>query len=185
MQSDSPRKSKLLLSGLPGSGKTTLIERLIAEIGMPASGFTTREIRDAGRRVGFEIVGLSGCREVLAHTEMKSIHCVGKYRVDINALERVLGLELHSASAQPVVIDEIGKMELLSQKFRSYIIELWRSERLVIATIMSAPNAFCDRLKADKNTVMLKLNYGNREEVLARLRAFVSSPGPSRGRNEN
>jgi len=173
MESNIAMKSKVLVSGLPGCGKTTLIERLLAESDISAGGFTTKEIREAGRRVGFRIRGLTGGPEILAHTTLQSSYRVGKYFVDINALERTIESEFQGGLPQLVVIDEIGKMELFSQQFRVVIDQFWRTDQPVIATIMSAPNAFCDRIKADKNTVMLELTRGNRDEVYARLRNFV------------
>ena len=63
----------LLLTGKPGVGKTTLIREVIQSL-LPegsltrdrvrgegeAGGFFTREIRERGREVGFEIETLSG-----------------------------------------------------------------------------------------------------------------------------
>jgi nucleoside-triphosphatase THEP1 len=49
-------KSKnILITGLPGCGKSTLIERIVRKLERPAIGFFTREIREKGRRVGFSI----------------------------------------------------------------------------------------------------------------------------------
>jgi nucleoside-triphosphatase len=50
---------RLLIAGRPGSGKTTAVSRLAAllrEAGLPVGGFVTTELRERGRRVGFEIV---------------------------------------------------------------------------------------------------------------------------------
>jgi nucleoside-triphosphatase THEP1 len=175
MESKTSTKSKLLVSGLPGSGKTTLIEKLLAESEVTACGFITKEIREDGRRVGFTILGLSGREETLAHVDIESGYKVGKYRVDIAALERTIESEFCGVKSRFVVIDEIGKMELFSQQFQSLISRLWRTNMPVIATIMSARNAFCDRVKADKNSVILELKRDNREDVYTRLRNFTES----------
>jgi nucleoside-triphosphatase THEP1 len=175
MESKTTTKSRFLVSGLPGSGKTTLIEKLLMESKVTSCGFVTREIREDGRRVGFTILGLSGKEETLAHVGIESDHRVGKYGVDIAALERIIDTEFSDDRSQLVVIDEIGKMELFSQRFQSLINRLWRSDRPVVATIMSARNTFCDRIKADKNSVILKLKRDNREDVYTRLRNFTES----------
>jgi nucleoside-triphosphatase THEP1 len=175
MESKATNKSKFLVSGVPGCGKTTLMEKLIAESEMTACGFVTREIREDGRRVGFMILGLSGREETLAHVSVESGYRVGKYRVDVAALERTIESEFSNDRSELVVIDEIGKMELFSQQFQSLINRLWRSDRPVVATIMSAPNAFCDRIKADMNSVVFELKRDNRDDVYTRLRNFTES----------
>ncbi len=47
----------LLLTGLPGVGKTILVRRVLARLdALRVAGFTTEEIRKGGRRLGFRIV---------------------------------------------------------------------------------------------------------------------------------
>ena len=60
------KRKNLLFTGVPGCGKSTLIERIIEELGRPACGFFTREMREGGRRVGFSITTLDGRSGILA-----------------------------------------------------------------------------------------------------------------------
>ena len=46
---------KLLVTGPPGVGKTTLVTHLCQEL-ENCAGFYTEEIREAGKRSGFDIV---------------------------------------------------------------------------------------------------------------------------------
>ena len=49
----------VLLTGFPGCGKTTVVRRGIQRLrDLQLAGFYTQELREAGRRVGFEAVGL-------------------------------------------------------------------------------------------------------------------------------
>jgi nucleoside-triphosphatase len=68
----------ILITGLPGVGKTTLVRGLATRLASyEPAGFYTEEIRDAtGKREGFRIVTLSGRRLVLSHIEF-----VGRKRV--------------------------------------------------------------------------------------------------------
>jgi nucleoside-triphosphatase len=175
MVSDAPGRTKVLITGTPGCGKTTLVERLMSQLDMQVCGFITKEIRENKRRIGFRIDGVSGCSETLAHTCIRSRHRVGKYGVDLAALDRIVESEFSGDLAPLVVVDEIGKMELFSERFRDTIGKLWQSTQIVVATIMSAPNAFCDRLKADKNTMTYRLNQKNRDEVFSEVGNFVNS----------
>lgn len=56
---------KLLLTGSPGCGKTTLTRQIVAEFCLPAGGFYTQELRAIkGERLGIE--GAPANREPLA-----------------------------------------------------------------------------------------------------------------------
>jgi len=51
--------NNLLLTGHPGCGKTTVLERALEHLGdLRLAGFVTLELREHGQRVGFEAVGL-------------------------------------------------------------------------------------------------------------------------------
>jgi hypothetical protein len=57
----------------PGVGKTTVARRLVTLLrraGVPAGGFTTAELRTAGRREGFLVEAASGPRARLAHVDL-------------------------------------------------------------------------------------------------------------------
>ena len=57
----------LLVTGRPGSGKTTVIGRIIALLPFDtATGFVTREVREGGVRRGFAIQTLDGRTAPLA-----------------------------------------------------------------------------------------------------------------------
>src|SRR5262245_9707116 len=47
---------KVLLTGAPGSGKTTLVREVVRELDPSrVAGFTTEEIREGGERLGFRV----------------------------------------------------------------------------------------------------------------------------------
>src|SRR6266568_7632459 len=112
-------KQKVLLTGRPGCGKTTLIKALLNDLARPAGGFYTEEIRERGVRVGFKLVTLDGKEAVLAHINFKTRERVGKYGIDLSALETVGVAAVREAvrARLLVVIDEIGPMEIRSAIF--------------------------------------------------------------------
>ena len=65
----------ILLTGLPGSGKTTLIRNVLSELPgwIRCAGFFTAEVREGRERTGFEIVTLDGCKGPLASSRLKSL----------------------------------------------------------------------------------------------------------------
>ncbi len=142
----------ILLTGPPGSGKTTVVERTLGLLpDLKPGGFITREIRGpTGERMGFEIRTLGGKVAILAHVSIsKSPYRVGRYGVDIRAFEETGVAAIREAveNADFVVIDEIGKMELFSSAFRDAVHVALRSPRPVLATLMMRSHPFADAIK--------------------------------------
>jgi nucleoside-triphosphatase THEP1 len=127
---------KILFTGLPGSGKTTLISRIVQQLRIPLTGFFTREIREEGKRVGFSINTLDGKQAILAHINVSGQYRVGRYGV---VLENIEGVAVPSmipkGPQESVVIDEIGKMECLSSLFRKTLLDILDMPNTVIGTI--------------------------------------------------
>jgi nucleoside-triphosphatase len=178
---------RILLEGRPGSGKTTLARRIVAglrERDIPVTGFTTEEIREAGKRVGFAIETVEGELGTLAHVEFAGPPRVGKYGVDLDALER-LAIPVMRAVQALVLIDELGKMELASRPFREAVERLFASTANVVATVHAFRHPLTDELKARPDVDRLQVTATNRDD-LARLlvRKLVDMSGQRSGRDE-
>jgi nucleoside-triphosphatase len=175
----------ILLTGSPGCGKTTLIRRAVELLPGPVGGFYTQEIREGRARKGFEMVTLDGQRGVLAHVNIAGRKRVGKYGVDISVLD-VLGVEAIERSAQErgvVVIDEIGPMEILSDRFRQAVLKALDSDAVVLGTIVKRSTCFTDRIKSMPGVTVLELRRGDQEAALSRVLALLQErlePGVER-----
>jgi nucleoside-triphosphatase len=162
---------KVLLTGRPGCGKTTLIKRVVKKLARPAAGFYTEEIRKKGARVGFKIVTLDGKESPLAHVDFKTTERVGKYGLDLSALETV-GIEaLRTAvrARQLVVIDEIGPMEIRSPIFRDVVNEAFNSGAPILATITARSFPFTDAIKKRDDVTMIEVRRNNRDQLVSEL----------------
>ena len=159
----------LLLTGLPGLGKTTAIRRVVAQLGSRAGGFYTEEIREAGRRTGFRLVALDGPEGVLASVNTSGPYRVGKYRVHRDDLDRVGVAALERAIEQPevsvVVVDEIGKMELFSLAFRDAVLAALESPKWVLGTVMAGAHPWVDAIKRRPDVTVVELTRANRETL--------------------
>ncbi|TRY92574.1 hypothetical protein DNTS_029574 [Danionella cerebrum] len=138
----------VFLTGIPGVGKTTLVkkvyEALLLSSGVSVSGFYTEELRERGRRLGFDVVTVSGGRGPLARVSSESATSgrdfrVGQYVVDIQSFES-LTLPLFrnicdGSGTRLFVLDEIGKMEMFSKMFIRAVREALDSSYSILGTI--------------------------------------------------
>lgn len=156
--------TKLLLEGRPSTGKTTVARAVVeslVERGLSVSGITTEELRAAGRRVGFSVEAIGGDRATLAHVDFDGPPRIGKYGVDVAALERI-ALPALVREADVIVIDELGKMELASEAFRAAIEGLFEGDVPILATVQAFEHPFTDALKARPDVAILRVTRSNR-----------------------
>ncbi|MCK5414629.1 MAG: NTPase [Thermoplasmata archaeon] len=163
---------KLLLTGRPGVGKTTLVERVVVKVkdSIRCSGFITQEVRaESGARVGFDIVTLDGRVAPLARKGMKEGPRVGDYRVDLKSLERIAVPSIEDPTAQVIVVDEIGLMELKSSLFKDALLDLLGDVRPLLGTIRLQKEPFCDMVKARPGVEVVDVTYDNRDALVEML----------------
>ena len=166
-----------LLTGKPGTGKTSLIKQVAADLKDRAGGFYTEEVRSGGIRLGFRLVTLDGQEAILAHVDIRSPHRVSKYGVDIAALDRVGVAALRRAAGQSelIIIDEIGKMELFSDNFRAAVREIINGDKKVLGTIMLAPHPWADEIKRHPQVKLIEVTRDNHQRVLEDISNWLAS----------
>jgi nucleoside-triphosphatase len=171
-------KAVYLLTGQPGTGKTSLIKEAVAGIKGRAGGFYTEEIRSRGVRQGFRLVTLDGKTATLAHVNIDSPCRVSKYGVDTDSLDKVGVSALTQAARECdlVVVDEIGKMELFSPKFRETVQNIINSGKKVLGTIMLHPNPYADAIKRQPQVNLITVTRANHDQVLKELKDWLNAP---------
>ncbi len=168
---------KILLTGPPGIGKTTVIRKVLDRLKLPVGGFYTAEIRERGKRVGFKIIGLNGEEDVMAHVDFPGPR-VNKYGVNVAAFDRVGPSALDEAvrTGRLVIMDEIGMMELLSVAFQQRVIAVLDADTDVLGVIKQHSNPFTDKIRAREDVEIMTVTQKNRdrlpEEVAARFAGY-------------
>jgi nucleoside-triphosphatase len=166
----------LLVEGRPGVGKTTLVRRALGSpLPGKAAGFFTKEKKEENRRTGFEIETLDGKKGVLASADGRPGPRVGRYTVNMRDLEEIAAASIEEGlgDSEILIIDEIGTMELSSERFRDAITRAFDSRARIVATIRAGGSAFTQRLKDRNDTRVLALTESNRDEVLKKVIGFL------------
>lgn len=171
----SAENQKILITGLPGCGKTTLCNRAIDSLKgvYNIGGVVSTEIREGGSRKGFKIIDILTKEEgILAHINQKTGPRIGKYRVNLNDLDNVGVNAINNAikKCDVVIIDEIGPMELCSNRFIKAIKDAFDSEKSVLVTIhYRSKHPVVENIKEREDVALYKIDENNRNEMLNKI----------------
>jgi nucleoside-triphosphatase len=179
------KKRLLLITGSPGSGKTTLLLKAIETLkarGHSVGGMISREVRACGTRVGFEVLDLgSGRRGWLAHVNQKQGPRVGRYRVNLEDLNDIGAGAIFKAvdNFDIIAIDEIGPMELYSDRFKEAVKRAVESRKFMIGTVhWKARDKFTEEVKAREDAEICRITYENRgtlhETIVEKAAEFLA-----------
>ncbi len=172
------QRKNLLLTGLPGVGKTTVIRKVLSLLpsGLKVGGFFTEEVREGGERVGFQIVTVDGQKAWLARKGFLSPRKVGKYGVNVEAIESVIIPVLDKAIEQAdlIVVDEIAKMELSHPAFAEIVWRCLESSKPVLGTIQRSNLPFIERVKARADTQIFEVTKENRDILPEKIVAVLA-----------
>ncbi len=157
----------ILITGYPRTGKTTLIKKLLEKLEATRAGFYTEELcKNNRQRVGFQIKTIKTKQTgLLAHVAIKSNWQVGRYYVQLPEFERLVIPELQ-ITADVIVIDEIGKMELLSEPFREQLLKNLAKGNVLATITKKGGGKFVQQIKERPDVQLLEITIKNRDALL-------------------
>ncbi|UCE75645.1 MAG: AAA family ATPase, partial [Gammaproteobacteria bacterium] len=136
--------------------------------------FYTEEIRAAGLRQGFRLATFKGEESVIAHVDFRQRYSVGKYGVDVAAIDRLADASLAiAADIDLYVVDEIGKMECLSPRFGAAIRALLDSDKPLLATVAKQGGGLIEEVKRRPEAVLWEVTRSNRDSLVADLLGWL------------
>lgn len=161
----------LLLTGVPGVGKTFVIKRVAESLSVQhLGGFYTEEIREVGVRQGFRLRSFDEREWLIAHVDLAMHYRVSKYGVDVAAIDAAAeALLIPKPGLVTYLIDEIGKMECLSARFISDMRRLLESDKTIIATVGKKGAGFIAEIKQRSDCILWEITYENRGSMPARV----------------
>lgn len=110
--------NRIAVTGSPGVGKTTLVQKVVAVMNCRVGGVLARDKKFKDRRVGFELLDLATGATGMLADETGDGPQLGKYRVRLDDLEKIGAKAVENAvNCDLIVVDEVGPMELSSHSF--------------------------------------------------------------------
>jgi nucleoside-triphosphatase len=163
----------ILITGMPRSGKSTLLKNVVLEFSNKV-GFVTNEVRKDDERTGFEIELFSGKKIMLADVNFSSPYKVSRYFVDLHNLDYVLPKITLFKDNDLLYLDEIGQMELFSDKFKEVVLKFLTSTNICLATLSKVySDDFTQALKNRNDVILVEVTEGNRNEQVKFVRDLI------------
>ena len=140
-----------VLTAPPKTGKSTAIKKIINMLGAKnCCGFYTKEMIENGQRVGFKIVTLSD-------------------KVNLKEFEKIALIELENiidtGGDKYVIIDEIGPMQLFSDKYKQLLLKIASTDKKIIGTAFYESYDWLDDFKKLDNVELIEIDEMNRNDI--------------------
>ena len=158
----------ILITGEPNTGRSKLLQVVLSEI--PENnrrGFVTAQLPgELYTRNGFKIIRDDRAVQVIANIYLASLCRVDGCGVDIPGFESAIDPLFHYGENNHMYIDEIGQMQLTSERFRELVLNYLNAQNPFLATISKVySNDFTEEIKRRSDVTLIELTKDNRDKV--------------------
>ncbi len=159
--------NNVIITGAPGIGKTTLIKHLIRDLTpVYIRGFYKESILENDIVKGYRLVTTAFDEQIIAHVYFEGPTKIGNFGINIDGLNKLADRELDEANgAELYILDEIGRMECLSEKFCHLVKKVLDSDVPLIASVAQIAAPELKELKERKDTTFVQINHKNRDTL--------------------
>lgn len=165
-----------LIVGDRGVGKSTLIRRVLKELGCPVRGYETKketDLEDPVRGCPVYIYD-AGLPHVRTEANFLGYNRDGASDSTTAAFERYAPkLRIKPEKGCLVELDEIGFLESRSEAFCAAVMDLMDGQTPVIAAVKTKATPFLDRLRSHPKARCFYIRQDNREELFEEVLAFL------------
>ena len=160
---------KFLITGSPGSGKSTLIRRLVESLGWRTAGYCTWPYQIENELRGYYLHSLTDIPDQLNDLPI-SVRQTPQTSIGIGDTFRTLGtkclLQSLHAQADCIILDEIGRFEQKESDFiKALQAVLDQKQKPVFAAIKKEPLSFVNELLARPDCILIDLDTTDREKA--------------------
>lgn len=169
---------KIGITGLPGSGKTHTLKRVIEvllkeEKDLVIGGMIDEKITDGRHDVGIKVCNFQTKEEVVfAKPDIESKIVIGSLGVDLSLFESVAIDAIKNAceSCDIIIIDEVGRVEVESQAFVDAVKEALDVDKPMIITLhKKSRNPLLQDIRRRDDVRILEVTSINRNILPAKI----------------
>ena len=168
-------KIHIFLTGDRRVGKSFLLQRVLSELDVPLSGFTTSwGDADAEGTTPLILSNASGTKRAVVAYRFTD----DRPRKVFEEVFETLGTECLTDLEGLVIMDELGRFEASTEKFRAHVFSVLESDLPVFGVVRDMELPFLDAVRNHPKTEVIRITEENREEmyytVLEKIKEILS-----------
>ena len=176
---EASKRKNILIDGLPRVGKTTAVQRVLSMVKVRCGGFFCQAVSKAFY-TNFRLVSVQGPNRSLSSQELiRRFDIPGVVGFNLEDLENFGNPSLLHAlnTCDVVVIDQLGTLEVSSDKFRAVVDRVLDSSKVVLATLTSSNVPYLEAIRRRPDVDIYPITRSNRallpDGIVERIHTLV------------